>query len=228
MIPETSELTYRILLGVMYLGLFAVLRVYYHVKGGIHREKKLVSDDEGKTIVILRAIFAPLAMLIILSYIFFPRAIAWAAIPLPDLVRWLGVGMVALSIPLTAWVQWALGANFSGTLRIRDDHTLVTHGPYRWVRHPMYTIFFFALIPGMALLTSNGLFFLFEAAGVLIVMIMRTPREEAMMIDRFGQEYRLYMKQTGRYWPRLRLPRDLGPQAAREEAAPPHPIRRSA
>jgi protein-S-isoprenylcysteine O-methyltransferase Ste14 len=135
-------------------------------------------------------------------YLIRPEAVAWAELPLPGWLRWLGLAVAAISLALMTWVNKALGKNFSTELRIRDDHTLVTTGPYHWVRHPMYSVFvlFFG---GCFLLTANWLIGALAAAGLGIVMIFRTPVEERMMIQAFGDVYREYMRRTPRYWPRV-------------------------
>jgi protein-S-isoprenylcysteine O-methyltransferase Ste14 len=108
------------------------------------------------------------------------------------------------SLPLIWWVQWALDINFSTTLHVRDKHTLVRHGPYRWVRHPMYTALYIHLL-AILLLTANwfvgGMFLLMQT----IIIALRLRNEEAAMVEKFGNEYREYMKHTGRFLPKLGL-----------------------
>jgi protein-S-isoprenylcysteine O-methyltransferase Ste14 len=138
----------------------------------------------------------------LLVYIVHPRFLAWATFPLPSWARWLGAVFAFASLLLLAWVHWALGKNFSTTLHVRQRHTLVTHGPYRWVRHPMYTALFLFGV-GILLLTANWF-----VGGPLVVaqvtiVAVQVGREETMMMEQFGDEYRAYMQRTGRYLPRL-------------------------
>jgi protein-S-isoprenylcysteine O-methyltransferase Ste14 len=99
-------------------------------------------------------------------------------------------------------VHTALGDNFSTTLHLRENHTLVTDGPYRWIRHPMYTVLYVHLI-GIFLLTGNwligGVYFL----ALSLIIVFRLNREEATMVEKFGDQYRQYMEQTGRFLPRM-------------------------
>jgi protein-S-isoprenylcysteine O-methyltransferase Ste14 len=113
-----------------------------------------------------------------------------------------GLALAVLSTALLFWVNWALGANFSTELSIRKDHQLVQAGPYRWVRHPMYTVFFL-MFAGFFLLTANWAVGLIPLATLLIVILIRTPREERMLADQFGAEYLRYRERTGRYLPKL-------------------------
>ena len=85
-------------------------------------------------------------MLILLAYMFSPQILSWARVDLPEWMQWVGVILGAASIPLILWVQRTLGSNFSTRLHVREEHTLVTDGPYRWVRHPMYTALYMNLI----------------------------------------------------------------------------------
>ncbi|MGW8251833.1 MAG: methyltransferase family protein, partial [Anaerolineales bacterium] len=77
----------------------------------------------------------------------------------------------------------------------------VTYGPYRWVRHPLYTVGFMMFI-GLSLLAANWFIALMLVLG-FVPLAMRTPIEEAHLVERFGDEYRRYMRRTGRYLPRF-------------------------
>jgi protein-S-isoprenylcysteine O-methyltransferase Ste14 len=106
------------------------------------------------------------------------------------------------SLPLIVWVQQALGSNFSTTLHVREEHTLVTHGPYRWVRHPMYTVLYLHFI-SIFLLTQNWFIGGVFLVALTLIVGLRLKNEEATMVDKFGEAYRSYMLRTGRFLPRL-------------------------
>lgn len=96
-----------------------------------------------------------------------------------------------------------LGLNWSISLEIRKGHRLVTNGVYSRVRHPMYAaIFLFSIAQG--LLLANWLAGWSALATFAPLYFIRTPREEAMMRERFGDEYRAYTARTGRLFPRPR------------------------
>jgi len=85
---------------------------------------------------------------------------------------------------------------------MRKGHELIVHGVYRRIRHPMYAVIFvFALAQG--LLLQNWLAGWAGLVTVAPVYLVRTPREEKMMCEFFGESYRDYMGRTGRQWPRL-------------------------
>lgn len=122
---------------------------------------------------------------------------------LPPLASGLGVVLMVASLAYFHRSHADLGRHWSPSLEIHEEHRLVTHGVYARVRHPMYaSIWLFAL--AQPLLVQN---WLAGALGVLafgMLYALRVPREEALMLDAFGDEYRAYMQRTGRLWPVLR------------------------
>jgi protein-S-isoprenylcysteine O-methyltransferase Ste14 len=119
---------------------------------------------------------------------------------------WCGAFALAASL----WLFWRshadLGTNWSVTLEIRKGHELVRHGIYRSIRHPMYaSIWLFGLAQG--LLLQNWLAGWCAVVTFAPMYFLRTPREEQMMCEFFGPEYREYMERTGRLFPRLNFKR---------------------
>ena len=113
----------------------------------------------------------------------------------------LGVGIGILCVMGIYWLFSSIGSGITPTSATRKQHTLVTSGPYRWVRHPLYTI-------GASLFIAFGMMadnWFIAGLGILtfILMAIRTPKEEANLIEKFGDEYREYMKRTGRFLPKL-------------------------
>ena len=196
---EMSEGLTRLLFGLLWFS-FAGMRIYYQVKAG-KGQRRLYSRREGRGMMVLR-LFAMPYMLLLFLYPLWPSLLGWASMPLPDALRWVGFGLMTAGVLLCWRVNYALGRYFSGTLVLRPDHRLIQDGPYRRVRHPMYTAFVI-MMTGMLLLSANWFIGGPPLAGVLFVMVRRTPKEEAMLLDRFGDEYRDYMRRTGRYLPRL-------------------------
>lgn len=105
------------------------------------------------------------------------------------------------------WLFWRshadLGDSWSVTLELNAQHRLVTEGLYRFVRHPMYASFL-VLGLGQALLVANWIAGLSGLAATALLMAVRLPREEAMMIERFGDQYREYRRRVGAVLPRRR------------------------
>ena len=180
--------------------------IFWGIRAAYQKKANDLGGDaefkEGKQHEYIRRIVGVPFMLLFGAFMIRPSILAWATFSLPQWAHWLGLILGALSIPLIWWVQWALDINFQTRLHVREEHTLVTHGPYRWVRHPMYTVLYLHLF-AILLLTANWFI-----AGMLLVMqtiiiASRLKNEEAAMIEKFGDTYRNYMKQTGRFLPRF-------------------------
>ena len=137
----------------------------------------------------------------LLLFLVWPPGVAWAAVDVPRWARWAGAAFMAGGFGLALWSRWTLGASSTLTSVPAPHASLVTGGPYRWLRHPIYTAAFL-LIPGVAGLTAN-LFILAAGLGALAVLVVRTPREEALLLEKFGDDYRAVMDRTGRWLPRL-------------------------
>lgn len=136
-----------------------------------------------------------------LLFLFSPW-LAFADVSLPLWCEVLG-GVLMLA---GLWLFWRshadLGRQWSVTLELRKDHALVTQGVYRRIRHPMYTaILLFSTAQGLML--HNALAGWSALATLCVLIALRLPKEEAMLIEHFGQDYRDYMARTGRLLPRL-------------------------
>ncbi len=121
----------------------------------------------------------------------------------------LPVGLGLFGIPLLAlavWVIWRahadLGRNWSPSLEVTQEQKLVTEGIYHTLRHPIYSAMFLLTI-AQALLLQNWLAGLAGFVSYIPIFLTRIPREEQMMLDQFGEQYREYQKHTGRILPRL-------------------------
>ncbi len=176
------------------------ISIYYRSKAN-RAGDKIDTSQEGRLILTLRRIFGLGLWLSALAYLINPAWMSWASLPLPHWLRWSGAVLMIAAVPLIYWVFSSLGKNVTPTVIIRKEHSLVTHGPYRWVRHPLYTVGFMAFA-GLSLLAANWFIMLVMATGWPVLMA-RTPIEEAHLVERFGDEYRQYMQRTGRYFPKL-------------------------
>ena len=132
-------------------------------------------------------------------YVFtgFPR---FADYPFQPVLAWLGAAIFAASLWLFYRVHKELGRNWSDSLEVREKHSLVTEGLYRYVRHPMYSAFFMWAL-AQALLLPNWIAGPAGLIGFGTLFLMRVGREEQLMLDAFGEEYRGYMARTARLVP---------------------------
>jgi len=168
-----------------------------HTKG----EEKVVRRIDRLEIGLLVVVMLGSLLLPVL-YLFTPL-LGFADYHLPALAPWCGTGVMIAAL----WMFWRshtdLGKNWSISLELRKDHRLINHGVYRSIRHPMYlSILLFSL--AQALLLQNWLAGWSALVTFAALYLVRTPREEALMCEHFGDEYRDYMAQTGRLFPRLR------------------------
>jgi protein-S-isoprenylcysteine O-methyltransferase Ste14 len=137
----------------------------------------------------------------VIAFMIDPAYMAWASMPLPIWLRWAGVAVCVTTLALLAWTLRGLGRNLTDTVVTRRAATLVTHGAYRWVRHPFYACMALIIL-GNALMAANW-FMLAAGAVVLSLIVVRTKTEEEKLVARFGDAYRSYMQRTGRFVPRL-------------------------
>ena len=140
------------------------------------------------------------SLLLPVLYLFTPW-LAFADYRLPAFAPWCGAVLMVAALWLFWRSHFELGENWSQTLELRKGHQLIKRGVYRSIRHPMYaSIWLWDLAQG--LLLQNWLAGWGALVTFAVMYFIRAPREERMMCEFFGQEYRDYMQQTGRLFPR--------------------------
>ena len=195
-----GDLLFRVALAVM-------LAITVGV-GGYHRwqaaksGEKISRRDEGRLLFFAIRLSGLALLLVVVAYLIDPQSFRWATLGLPFAVRWSGAVLGAIAISLLYWTLNALGTNITDTVVTRRKHTLITTGPYRWIRHPFYvTLLMFVL--ATSLLAANWLMALIGVA-VFALLAIRMPIEERKLAERFGDEYLAYKARTGMFVPRLR------------------------
>jgi len=196
------EQTFRVVLIVGSLILLPIA-VYHRLKSQATGER-LDRRQEGVFILFTLRPVGVAGMLGLFAYMVNPSWMAWSSVILPYWLRWVGVALGVVAGGLLVWTLRTLGRNLTDTVVTRREHTLVTSGPYRWVRHPFYDAVALCVVAN-SLAAAN--WFLFLAGGLLFVLIMvRTGKEEENLVARFGDRYRAYMQRTGRFLPRMETP----------------------
>ena len=193
-----DDQTFRL---ILILGMAAVLPVgiYHRVRSKASREK-LDRRQEGLFILLTLRPIGLAGMCGLLTFLASPARMTWSSVPLPVWLRWAGVGIGIAGGVLLIWTLRNLGTNITDTVVTRRRHTLVTTGPYQFVRHPFYVASALAYAAN-ALATAN--WFLALMGGLaMALLVLRTTIEEAHLINRFGDDYARYMEQTGRFFPR--------------------------
>lgn len=201
-----SELGFRIIFFSVFTSV-VVTRVYFRWRAKRTGEPGWsighdAAEREGKSGILLRLLLFFYMLAVVVLYALNPRWLTLFAVSLPLWSRWLGAGVAVVSLPLLVWVHHALGRQWSANLELRKEHTLITNGPYCSVRHPMYTALL-GLSLGIALVSASWPIILL-AVATLLLLVARIGKEQTMMIERFGDEYREYMRRTGRLLPRVR------------------------
>ena len=195
-----NENIFRILAAVILITGMAISS-YYRRKADRDSGEKLSRNADGNAMMTVIRVGGLILWLSPFVYLINPAWMAWARVGFPDWVRWLGVGFGILCTLGIYWLFSSIGTGITPVSATRKEHKLVTSGPYRWVRHPLYTV-------GSSMFISFGMMadnWFIAVLGILtfILMAIRTPKEEANLIEKFGDEYREYMKRTGRYLPKL-------------------------
>lgn len=128
----------------------------------------------------------------ILGIKFIPRGLAWA---------WMAVGITAAGVALAIWARWHLGTNWSGVVTLKEGHELIRNGPYRLIRHPIYTGILIALA-GTAVMIG-------EVRGLLAVVAawlsfyIKARREESFLSQEFGPAFDEHQRHTGMFLPKI-------------------------
>jgi len=99
--------------------------------------------------------------------------------------------------------HYHLGKSFYSLVVSKEEHQLVTSGPYRWIRHPIYTAYIMNYLAG-GLVASNLVLTFIPVIFFSLMIINRIPREEAVMRAEFGQDYVDLEARTGRLLPKFR------------------------
>jgi protein-S-isoprenylcysteine O-methyltransferase Ste14 len=196
----STESTFRAI-AVASIAFGVPIGLYHRIKSQATREP-LDRTEEGIPLMVALRLCGLLAWVLFAAYLINPAWVSWCSLTLPAWLRWFGAA-IALFVapPLLFWTFHSLGKNLTDTVVTRREHTLVTHGPYRWVRHPFYGVVFLWGL-SLSLVTANWLLALFGITAVTLLVI-RTRIEEAKLTERFGDEYRAYARRTGKFFPRF-------------------------
>jgi protein-S-isoprenylcysteine O-methyltransferase Ste14 len=195
-----TETIFRILLPSLIVG-FMLHRGYY-VKNHTKPDEATVKQREEGMASRLAGLLGLVGSLTMIAYVINPVWLSRVSFPLPTWLRWTGVGIAVFGFLLLQWAQNTLANSWSDTPRMMKEQTLITSVPYRWVRHPIYSAFLM-ILGSILLVSANWFIGLCWLGMTAIEVISRIGFEESLMIEYFGDQYRTYMKQTGRLLPRL-------------------------
>ena len=120
----------------------------------------------------------------------------------PNWLRWAGFVSLFGGILLLWAAHHHLGRNFSSFVAIKEHQTFVNTGPYRYVKHPIYTAYVANYLGG-GLLSGNIILTVVPVLCFTFMIALRIGEEETMLVEAFGEQYREYMTRTGRFLPFL-------------------------
>ncbi|MCC6261851.1 MAG: isoprenylcysteine carboxylmethyltransferase family protein [Anaerolineales bacterium] len=195
-----NENIFRILAATLLLSGMSI-SIYFRKKADKETGEKISRQVDGSAMMNLIKIGGLILWLSPFAYLINPAWMAWSKVGLPEWVRWLGVGLGVVGVCGVYWLFSSIGSGITPTSGTRKEHKLVTRGIYKYIRHPLYT-FGSLLIVSFGVMADNWFIGMF---GVLAftLMAIRTPKEEANLIAKFGDEYRDYMKRTGKFLPKV-------------------------
>ena len=193
-----DEEPFRSLLATGWLITLSIV-LFHRVRSQMTWER-LDRRQEGLPMLIGLRLVGLVNVLGLAAYLTNPMSMAWASLGFPRGLRWVGITLAGWAAAMLTWTLVSLGRNLTDTVVTRRAHTLVSHGPYRWVRHPFYVFVALALI-GTAVASANW-FHLVAALCMFAMFWERTATEEVKLVERFGDAYRTYAARTGRFLPR--------------------------
>jgi protein-S-isoprenylcysteine O-methyltransferase Ste14 len=172
--------------------------LYHRIRSQSSREP-LDRRKEGLFILFTLRPIAAIGAIGGIAYLIDPAWMAWSQLPLPLWLRWTGIPIGFAAAALLIWTMTSIGLNLTDTVVTRKVHALVAHGPYRWIRHPLYVAALMTVV-GFSLASANW-FVLVMGVLAFSLLVVRVKTEEALLVARFGEEYRAYMARTNRFWP---------------------------
>jgi protein-S-isoprenylcysteine O-methyltransferase Ste14 len=160
---------------------------------------RAAKQREGLLARTIEGLFHVLLAALVLNFCLRGDRLQAFAFPAPPWLRWTGVALGVTSMGLFAWTHAVLGKFWSTCLQLRRGHRLITAGPYARIRHPMYSAIL-GWMTSLGLVAGSWVPLVFAGLAALN-FILRIQPEEKMMLQEFGDEYRAYMKRTGRLLP---------------------------
>jgi protein-S-isoprenylcysteine O-methyltransferase Ste14 len=147
-----------------------------------------------------------IAPMLVAFWLLFGRVqtISWleqSVIPRTARVLWNGVTLTVLGVLISVWARLALGSNWSGVVTLKENHELIRSGPYRWIRHPIYTGMLVSFA-GTAIIDGRLRGWL-GLAIVWVTFYFKARREERFLRQEFGEGFEEHARKTGMFFPKF-------------------------
>jgi protein-S-isoprenylcysteine O-methyltransferase Ste14 len=191
---------FGLLLGfILMRGIFALIAQRSGLSATFEVDDPASQTKPKSSLTSLIAIVCVLAVFI--SYAVIPENRNILIFHLPDWTNWLGLALGITSLSVQIWVHITLQKNWSAARKSGRNNIVITTGLYFWIRHPLYMALMLLLL-SLFLISGFSLFFLITLLSIPL-FITSARKEEAAMVRLFGDEYRNYMENTGRFFPPL-------------------------
>lgn len=202
-----NQLTLSSILFDVLIIAFIAVRIFFTIRfrkaeGSSQKDNKKDAREGKINFMVRRFVLLPLIIVTVsIYYAFNPSWMQIFIIPFTEIVLCIVAFIGLTGILFLIWVHICLGKEWYANLKFRNDHSLIKSGPYTKIRHPMYTALI-TIYLSMALISANVLIIILIIL-IIISIIIRLPKEEEMLISEFGDDYRDYMKNTGRFFPKI-------------------------
>lgn len=163
--------------------------------------EKLDRLKEGLFILISLRLVGFVGIIALFAFIINPDNMKWSSLNFSTSFRWFGICLGVFAGSLLLYTFKTLGKNLTDTVVTRKEHLLVTNGPYKFVRHPFYVSAFLASTANS--ITAANWFLFLTTAMFIFLIILRTKKEEFFLEERFGENYKIYQKNTGKFFPKI-------------------------
>ena len=159
-------------------------------------------ENEVPGLIAIRSALGVIFYGMLMMWLFWPSLLSFTYLPLPGVARWSGVVLLVPALWLLLASFSAMGTSYRGGVGLYDKHELVTSGPYRMIRHPIYVGFILVML-AVALISANWLMGLAGIALVTTIPARRIRIEEAQLRERFGDAWDSYASRTSMLFPGL-------------------------
>ena len=195
------ETIFRLLFVLAFIAMMAI-RVYYQSQ--VLRDSGRLEIEEGAPSLIAGSIAALVTIVFGAEYVVSPGFFRFAyVLAYPNWVRWLGALILAGGIMLLWASHHHLGRSFHSLVVSKEDQVLVETGPYRLIRHPIYSAYMMNYVGG-GLLAGNLVLTVVPVTLYAVLVCLRMGKEEQVLVAKFERRYVEYMQRTGRLIPRFR------------------------
>jgi protein-S-isoprenylcysteine O-methyltransferase Ste14 len=153
-------------------------------------------------LIIVRGALGVVFYSALIAWLVWPRSLRWMYVPIPTAARWIAVSLLVPALLLLTASLNALGTNYRGGVGLYANHVLVSGGPYRRIRHPIY-LAFVSIMVLVLVLSANWVLGLSGLLLVSSIALARIPIEERQLRERFGAAWEVYRARTGSMLPRI-------------------------